>query len=158
MEETLVDRSRRYSWQDPAPFLAALPRTGGLELLRAMAAGGLPEPPIAATLGFEEITFDSGRVTVSLRPGEHHLNPLGTVHGGVLATLLDTACGCAVHTTLDAGTGYTSLDLVTRFLRPVSPATGISGCPRSRYASTTTRKPHGTTTSTDWRTQAWCPT
>jgi uncharacterized protein (TIGR00369 family) len=130
MEETLVDgdRSRRYAWQDPAPFLAALPRTGGLDLLRQMAAGALPEPPIAATLGFEDITFDPGRVTVTLRPGEHHLNPLGTVHGGVLATLLDTACGCAVHTTLDAGTGYTSLDLVTRFLRPVSPATGLITC------------------------------
>lgn len=123
-----TDRSRRYTWQDPAPVLAALPRTDGLGLLRQMASGRLPEPPIAATLGFEKITFDPGRVTVTLRPAEHHLNPLGTVHGGVLATLLDTACGCAVHTTLDAGTGYTSLDLVTRFLRPVSPVTGLITC------------------------------
>jgi uncharacterized protein (TIGR00369 family) len=121
-------RDRSYSWQDPAAALAALPRTDGLELLQRMAVGELPQPPIAATLGFEELTIGPGAVSVSLRPAEHHLNPLGTVHGGVLATLLDTACGCAVHTTLDAGTGYTSLDLAARFLRPVTLATGPIRC------------------------------
>lgn len=129
MEETQqVQRSRTYAWADPAGFLAALPRTDGLTLLRRMAAGEVAVPPLAATLDFADFTAEPGQVTVTLHPGEHHLNPLGTVHGGVLAALLDTACGCSVHTTLDAGTGYTSLDLVTRFLRPVTTATGPITC------------------------------
>jgi uncharacterized protein (TIGR00369 family) len=120
----LDGRQRSYTWPDPAAFTAALPSTDGLSLMRRVASGELPWPPLAATLDFGAMTVEAGRVTVRLRPGEHHLNPLGTVHGGVLATLLDTACGCSVHTTLDAGTGYTSLDLNTRFLRPVTAATG----------------------------------
>jgi uncharacterized protein (TIGR00369 family) len=126
--QQIPTRNRSYAWQDPAAALTELPRTDGLELLQRMAGGSLPEPPIAATLGFEELTISPRQVSVSLTPAEHHLNPLGTVHGGVLAALLDTACGCAIHTTLDAGTGYTSLDLVTRFLRPVTIATGQIRC------------------------------
>ena len=131
MDETQIDgdeRARTYSWHDPAPFLAAMPITPGLALLEAMTRGEIPEPPIARTIGFEGFHAQSGQVTVTLRPAEHHLNPLGTVHGGVICTLLDTVCGCAVHTTLEAGTGYTSLDLNTRFLRPVTAATGVIRC------------------------------
>jgi uncharacterized protein (TIGR00369 family) len=131
MDDTQINgdgRERTYSWLDPAPFLAALATTPGLALLEAMMRGEIPEPPIARTLGFLEFQAQAGRVTVTLQPSEHHLNPLGTVHGGVLCTLLDTVCGCAVHTTLDAGTGYTSLDLNTRFLRPVTAATGLIRC------------------------------
>ena len=131
MDETQIDgdeRARTYSWHDPAPFLAAMPITPGLALLEAMTRGEIPEPPIARTIGFEQFQAKPGQVTVTLRPTEHHLNPLGTVHGGVICTLLDTVCGCAVHTTLDAGTGYTSLDLNTRFLRPVTAATGVIRC------------------------------
>ena len=109
-------------------FLAALPTTPGLALLEAMMSGDIPEPPIARTMGFLDFAASPGRVTVTLQPAEHHLNPLGTVHGGVICTLLDTVCGCAVHTLLDAGTGYTSLDLNTRFLRPVTAATGLIRC------------------------------
>jgi uncharacterized protein (TIGR00369 family) len=93
-----------------------------------MTRGELPFPPLAATRDFKDFIVEPGRVTVTLLPAEHHLNPLGSVHGGVLAALLDTACGCAVHTTLPAGTGYTSLDLSTRFLRAVTPATGLIRC------------------------------
>jgi uncharacterized protein (TIGR00369 family) len=122
------DRARTYVWRDPAPFLAALPTTHGLALLEAMMRGEIPEPPIARTIGFDDFQAHAGRVVVTLRPAEHHLNPMGSVHGGVICTLLDTVCGCAVHTTLDAGTGYTSLDLNTRFLRPVTAATGVIRC------------------------------
>jgi uncharacterized protein (TIGR00369 family) len=122
-------RERTYTWSDQRPMLAALPTTSGLEALRAMASGELPTPPLAATLGFEEFEVaGAGQVAVTLRPAEYHLNPLGTVHGGVIAALLDTACGCAVHSALPAGTGYTSLDLSTRFLRAVTPATGLIRC------------------------------
>ncbi|HYY11611.1 MAG TPA: PaaI family thioesterase [Kineosporiaceae bacterium] len=118
-------RRRSYTWDDPAPALARLPVTPGADLLRAMERGELPVPPLAATLDFERIAVvQEGTVELTLVPGEHHLNPLGTVHGGVVAAVLDTVAGCAVHSVLPAGTGYTSLDLHTRFLRAITPATG----------------------------------
>jgi uncharacterized protein (TIGR00369 family) len=118
-------RERSYSWDDPRPGLERLPVTAGADLLRAMERGELPVPPLAATLDFEQIrVVAEGTVELTLVPGEHHLNPLGTVHGGVIAAMLDTVAGCAVHSALPAGTGYTSLDLHTRFLRAITPATG----------------------------------
>lgn len=117
-------RERSHSWADPAPVLAALPVTGGLDLLRAMGAGELAMPPFASTVGINAVEAEAGRVVFTFDPAEHHLNPLGVVHGGMIATLLDTCAGCAVHTTLPAGTGYTSIDLAVRFLRPVTAASG----------------------------------
>jgi uncharacterized protein (TIGR00369 family) len=96
----------------------------GLELLRDMLAGKLPPPPIAATLGFTLDEVEHGRAVFSLEPGEEHYNPIGSVHGGVYATLLDSAAGCAVQTLLPAGMGYTSLDLSVKFLRRVTVDTG----------------------------------
>jgi uncharacterized protein (TIGR00369 family) len=120
-----ASRRRTYDWQDPGPGLRRLPVTSGADLLRAMERGELPVPPLAATLDFERfVVVDEGTVELTLVPGEHHLNPIGTVHGGVIAAMLDTVAGCAVHSVLPAGTGYTSLDLHTRFLRAVTPATG----------------------------------
>ncbi len=125
MQTQPVTRGRSYTWDDPGPGLARLPVTAGADLLRAMERGELPVPPLAATLDFERIAVVAeGVVELTLVPGEHHLNPLGTVHGGVIAAMLDTVAGCAVHSVLPAGTGYTSLDLHTRFLRPITPATG----------------------------------
>jgi uncharacterized protein (TIGR00369 family) len=118
------DRTRTHSWADQAPTLAALPRMSGVELLASMLAGELPPPPIMQTLGVEAWSFDLGRAVFTLVPAEYHYNPLGSVHGGVIAALLDSAAGCAVHSLLPAGTGYTSVDLVTRYLRPVTVRTG----------------------------------
>jgi uncharacterized protein (TIGR00369 family) len=117
-------RTRTHSWPDPAPSQQAMTRLSGLELLAAMAAGELPPPPLMSTLGFTLETFEHGRVAFGMVPAEFHHNPLGTVHGGVLATLLDSAAGCAVHSTLPAGTGYTSLDLSVRFVRPLVAGAG----------------------------------
>jgi uncharacterized protein (TIGR00369 family) len=75
-------------------------------------------------LDFEGVAFGDGTATFRLTPQEFHYNPLGTVHGGVFATMLDSACGCAVHTRLPLGVFYTSLDLSVKFLRPVTTATG----------------------------------
>lgn len=121
-------RSRTYSWSDPAPNAHQVGQRAGLELLRAMCAGELPAPPIMHTIGMDRMEVDEGRVVVYLDPHEFHYNPLGTVHGGVLSTLLDTAAACAVHTTLPAGTGYTSLDLTAKFLRPVTVDSGRLRC------------------------------
>ena len=121
-------RTRTYSWVDPSVNLAALGRRTGLETLRLILTGELPAPPIMQTLGYAALEFDEGRAVFTMRPGEHHYNPLGTVHGGVIATLLDTCAGCAVHTTLPAGLAYTSLDLTTKFLRPVTIDSGLLRC------------------------------
>jgi uncharacterized protein (TIGR00369 family) len=100
----------------------------GLELLRAIAAGNAPGAPIAELMGFEPVEAEEGRVLFAAVPGPEHYNPIGTVHGGLAATLLDSAMGCAVHTTLPEGTGYTTLELKINFTRPISSDTGRILC------------------------------
>ena len=122
-------RSRTFEWSDPAaygPSLAA--GATGLELLKAMERGELPAPPIMHLIGAEGIRVEEGSVSTFLQPKEFHYNPLGTVHGGIISTLLDTAAACSVHSTLPAGVGYTSLDLTVKFLRPVTVASGRLTC------------------------------
>lgn len=119
-----MNRSRSYAWQDPAVSAAAVGRQSGLEFLEELLAGRLPEPPIAAALGFTLEEVGPGRVTFGLEPGEDHYNPIGSVHGGVYAILLDSAAGSAVQSLLPAATAYTSLDLSVKFLRPVVARTG----------------------------------
>jgi uncharacterized protein (TIGR00369 family) len=123
-----VVRSRTFSWSDPTEHADLLGRRSGLDLLRAMIAGELPPPPVMHLVDMGAMTVEEGRVTVDLQPQEFHYNPLGSVHGGILSTLLDTAAGCAVHTTLPPGVGYTSLDLSVKFLRPVTVASGLLHC------------------------------
>ncbi len=96
----------------------------GMEQLQAMADGVLPPPGISETLGMEGFGGEYGAISVELVPAERHYNPLGTVHGGVLATLLDTAAACSVQSTLAVGEGYTSLDLTVKFLRQVTVDSG----------------------------------
>ncbi|MEU7921536.1 PaaI family thioesterase [Micromonospora zamorensis] len=121
-------RSRTFSWADPAANAAQIGQRSGIDMLRAMIAGELAAPPVMHLLDMSRMEADEGRVSVELTPQEFHYNPLGTVHGGVLSTLLDTAAGCAVHTTLPAGVGYTSLDLNVKFLRPVTVDSGTLRC------------------------------
>jgi uncharacterized protein (TIGR00369 family) len=102
--------------------------SAGIDVLRALAAGELPAPPILATLGFELESVEPGRVVFAVDPAEYHYNPIGSMHGGVYATVLDSATGCAVHSLLPAGVGYTSLDLNVKFLRAVVVATGRIRC------------------------------
>jgi uncharacterized protein (TIGR00369 family) len=127
MTQTQI-RERTFTWEDPSTNAAQIGRTGGLELLRAMLAGELPPPPVMKLLDMTRMEVDEGRVSVEMEPREFHYNPLGTVHGGMLATLLDTATGCAVHTTLPAGVGYTSMDLSVKYLRPVTVESGTLRC------------------------------
>ena len=113
-------RSRTIEWEDPRVSAAAVGRGSGLDFLRDVLAGRLPAPPISATLGFTLEEVEAGRAVFAMEPGEEHYNPIGSVHGGVYATLLDSAAGCAVQSVLPAGTGYTSLDLTLKFLRPIT--------------------------------------
>jgi uncharacterized protein (TIGR00369 family) len=121
-------RRRGYQWQDPAVSAGAVAAMAGLDFLRAIADGTLPAPPIARTLGFDVVTVEPGRVVFEFTPAEYHYNPLGSVHGGVYATMCDSACGCAVHSMLPAGAWYTSQDLTVKFLRPVTASTGTLWC------------------------------
>ena len=100
----------------------------GLELLQAIAAGNAPGAPIAELMGFEPVEAEEGRVLFAAIPGPHHYTPIGTVHGGLAATLLDSAMGCAVHTTLPDGVGYTTLELKVNFTRPITSETGRVLC------------------------------
>jgi uncharacterized protein (TIGR00369 family) len=100
----------------------------GLEVIRALAAGELPGAPIAELLGFAPVEVEEGRVVFAAVPEERHYNPIGTVHGGLAATLLDSAMGCAVHSTLPAGVGYTTLELKVNFTRPITSETGRILC------------------------------
>ena len=96
---------------------------GGLEMLRKMMADGRG-PPIAATLQFVLAEVERGRAVFRATPGPHAYNPIGVVHGGYAATLLDSACGCAVHSTLDAGQAYTTLELKVAYHRAITNDTG----------------------------------
>jgi uncharacterized protein (TIGR00369 family) len=119
-----TERSRTFTWSDPLASLGAIAGLSGLEALRAFARGELAPPPMAQLLGIEFVEIDHGRAVFAVTPAEWMYNPIGSVHGGVAATVLDTALGCAVHTTLDAGQAYTTTDLQVRFLRPMSIDTG----------------------------------
>jgi uncharacterized protein (TIGR00369 family) len=96
----------------------------GLELIRAIFEGRLPRPGLGILLGMDGVSVEEGRVTFALDPRTEHGNPLGTVHGGVLASMLDSAMTCAVHTLLPSGSSPTTLDLAVKFLRPVLPGSG----------------------------------
>jgi uncharacterized protein (TIGR00369 family) len=117
-------RQRTFSWTDPAAIAAAGASMSGAEFFAAVAEGAIPPPPVMRALDFSGVSFTQGSAAFRVTPQEFHYNPLGTVHGGVFATLLDSACGCAVHTMLPAGVFYTSLDLSVKFLRPVTVDTG----------------------------------
>jgi len=99
----------------------------GIELLRAMISGELPAPPISKALGMLLVEVEPGRAVFEGRPGPHLYNPLGSVHGGFALTLIDSATGCAVHTELDAGVGYTTVETKANMVRPV-PSEGIVRC------------------------------
>jgi uncharacterized protein (TIGR00369 family) len=102
-----------------------LQKLSGLELLQGLLDGRLPAPAIGYTLEFNIVEVERGRVVFAGIPNERFLNPLGTVHGGYAATLLDSCMGCAVHSTLESGQGYTTVELKINYVRPITPQTGL---------------------------------
>lgn len=121
-------RSRTVTWGDPLAGAQAAKEMGGVEFLRAMARGELPGVPMADLMGFGFHEVEEGRVVFECVPAEYHYNPIGTVHGGLACTLFDSAMGCAVHTMLPAGVGYTTVELKVNFLRPITTRTGRLLC------------------------------
>lgn len=96
----------------------------GLDFLSAIAAGDFPQPPIGKLMDFRLAKVKSGDVVFEGSPGPKHYNPIGTVHGGYAATVLDSVMACAIHSTLPAGTGYTTLELKVNFVRAITRETG----------------------------------
>jgi uncharacterized protein (TIGR00369 family) len=121
-------RRRTITWEDPLAGAATGRLLSGLEYLCAMRDGRLPPAPIAELLDMRSLEIDNGRVLFTAVPQEFHYNPLGFVHGALAAALLDSAAGCAVHSTLPAGVGYTTLDLNVTFVRPLSAESGRLLC------------------------------
>ena len=97
----------------------------GLEFIRGIAEGRLPRPPISALLGFHIVEVEAGRVVFAGRPGVEHLNPMGTVHGGYIATLLDSCMTCAIQSLAEPGYGSTTLELKVNFTRAVAADVGL---------------------------------
>ena len=113
---------------DPVDAARDLAQLDGLSALCAILVGELSAPPFGKLLGFELVEVEPGRAIFAVEPGDQHYNPIGVVHGGLAATLIDSATGCAVHTTLPAGTGYTTTDVQVRFVRPITRDTGRIEC------------------------------
>ena len=121
----MTERSRTITWNEPSALAEAVRTMSGLDLLRRVAAGEFPTPSIAATIGFRLSEAEEGRAVFEGGWGEHLLNPAGGLHGGWYGLVLDSAMGCAVHTTLPAGTGYTTLEYKVNITRGITAETGL---------------------------------
>jgi uncharacterized protein (TIGR00369 family) len=119
-----MERTRTYSWADPAQLAQAARITDGLEFSRQLITSAQGPTPIFATLGYALTEVDQGHAIYTGEPAEHVYNPIGFVHGGFAATMLESAAGSAVQSTLPAGTGYTTLDLSVHYLRPITAGSG----------------------------------
>lgn len=122
------ERTLTVSWEDPQALLAAGRGLSGLEYLQKILAGELPRPPMGALMNFDLVELSEGHAVFAVKPAEYHYNPIGVAHGGLAATLLDSAMGCAVHSTLPAGTSYTTLEIKVNFVRAMTTETGRVRC------------------------------
>ena len=120
----MTERSRTVTWTDPAELAAAVRELSGPELFAKLIAGELPMPTIGKTVGFRLVEAGEGRAVFEGEWGEHLLNPAGGLHGGWYGLVLDSAMGCAVHSVLPAGTGYTTLEYKVNITRAVTEKTG----------------------------------
>ncbi len=117
-------RSRTVTWHDPMITAAGALQRSGLATMEAIRDGVLPPPPIAKLMQMGITALEEGRVEFTCVVDESVYNPIGVVHGGLVCTMLDTVAGCAVHTTLPAGVGYTSIELKVNYLRAVHASSG----------------------------------
>ena len=129
LTETRADwgpqRSKTITWHEPGPSTAKGLTMAGLDYLQAMADGRLPQPPIGGLMEFAIGEAEYGRVEFTCRPDESAYNPIGAIHGGLICTLLDSVTGCAVHSTLPAGKGYTSIEIKVNYLKAVRLTSGV---------------------------------
>jgi uncharacterized protein (TIGR00369 family) len=123
-----MSRTRTFTWEDPRATAKAAVGLSGMDYLQKILRGELPPPPIAELMGFRLAELSEGHAVFKVTPEEYHYNPIGVVHGGVAATLLDSAMGCAIHSTLPAGAAYTTLEIKVNYIRALTVETGeVSG-------------------------------
>jgi uncharacterized protein (TIGR00369 family) len=122
------DRQVTVKWEDISPSLKIAAERSGLEYMQAILSGEAPAPPIAYLMNMQFSEIANGRAVFTGTPGEQHFNPMGTVHGGFAATLMDSALGCAVHTTLPQGMLYGTAQLNVNYTRPIMPDVGTLIC------------------------------
>lgn len=122
---SLDEREHSFAWGDPAEILSGSAEMSGLETMQAIASGALPRPPVADLMDFTIPFVEEGRCIFAGRTTEWMMNPLGSVHGGMIATMLDTCVGCAVHTTLPHGVGYTTLELKVNYVGTLRPGVDV---------------------------------
>jgi uncharacterized protein (TIGR00369 family) len=118
-------RSKVVTWHDPLPTTAVGLSMPGIDYLRAMVDGTLPPPPISGLMTFTMAEVEPGRVVFTCQPDESAYNPIGMVHGGLVCTLLDSVAGCALHSTLPQGKGYTSIEIKVSYLKGVRASSGL---------------------------------
>ncbi|GAN76795.1 PaaI family thioesterase [Acidisphaera rubrifaciens] len=121
----MTTRSVLIEWEDADIIAQAGREMAGLDFLRALRDGRIPRPPVAALIGTDLTEVEHGRVVMRMTAAEQHYNPLGTVHGGVIATLLDSVMGCAVQSTLEKGRGYTTLEIKVNYVRALTKEVGV---------------------------------
>jgi uncharacterized protein (TIGR00369 family) len=126
----------------------------GLELLQAMQDGHLPKASISETIPMRGMALEPGMIRMEVRADGRHLNPLGGVHGGFAATVLDSVTGCAVHTMLEAGVGYGTVDLSVKMLRPIPPNVDLIAEGRVIHVSKSIGVAEGTIKSADGKLYA----
>lgn len=124
MSNTDNERTRTYSWRDPGETVALFKGNRPLDVLRATLESGRPLAPMLQTVGAQLTEVTEGRAVFTSTPSEYHYNPAGVVHGGMAATLLDSAMGIAVLSSLPAGMIFTTLELKVNFLRAMTTTTG----------------------------------
>src|SRR5260221_4184515 len=112
-------RTGTITWEDPAPGARAGRAMSGLDYLKAMQEGRIPPPPIAMLIDMRIVEVSEGRFVFASQPAEFHYNPLGAVHGGLAASLLDSPLGCAIHSTLATGPSFTTLERQVNYVRPI---------------------------------------
>jgi uncharacterized protein (TIGR00369 family) len=120
-----ANRTRTITWDDPQLLLDAVRGLSGLECLEKVVAGEFPPPPMARLMNIRLVEVERGRAVFEGVPDEYHYNPLGMIHGGMAATLLDSAMGCSVHSCLDAGDRYTTLDIKVNYLKALTRDSGV---------------------------------
>lgn len=118
------DRKRTHQWANPTELAEQAGTLSGFDFLNGILNGKIPPAPIAETLDFHPLDLEPGKVVFEFVPQEFHYNPIGTVHGGVITTLLDTAMGCALQSVLPKGQAYTTLELKVNFIRAVTEKSG----------------------------------
>jgi uncharacterized protein (TIGR00369 family) len=127
-ENETGQRIRKITWKDPMIGANIMKGISGMEYLRGMLSGEIPPPPILQLIGARMVEVNPGHAIFEFKPDEYHYNPIGSVHGGLASTVLDSSMGCALHSMLPEGAGYTMLELKVNFIRGIKKETGRMRC------------------------------